>query len=73
MPPKPSRYYEVGRFLEIPMAKTIDAKIWEKKFIADFTGITRWTKPDLPLTKQDLTAIAERIVRQQRIGVVGLR
>jgi hypothetical protein len=70
--PNPSWYYEVGRFLAVPMAGTPGAREWHKKYVADFTGITEWTEPRLPLDPAHVRLIADRVVRQARIGVTGL-
>jgi hypothetical protein len=70
--PTPSLYYEVGRFLAIPMAPSQGAREWHKKYVADFTGIREWTDPRYPLDPTHLRLIAERIVRRERIGVTGL-
>jgi hypothetical protein len=70
--PSPSLYYEVGRFLAIPMAATQGAKEWHKKYVADFTGIKEWTDPQSPVDAAHLRLIAERIVRKERIGIMGL-
>jgi hypothetical protein len=70
--PTPSYYYEVGRFLAIPMAPPHGAKEWAKKYRLDFTGISEWTNPKQPLDPRHLQVIAERIVRRERIGVTGL-
>jgi hypothetical protein len=70
--PKPSLYYEVGRFLAIPMAPSQGAREWHKKYVADFTGIKEWTNPRCPLDPIHLRLIAERIVRKERIGVTGV-
>jgi hypothetical protein len=71
IPPTPSRYYEVGRFLAIPMAPP-QGKQWHEKYVLDFTGVREWTEPRLSLEASHLHLIAERIVRRERIGVKGL-
>jgi hypothetical protein len=70
--PTPSRYYEVGRFLAIPMAPSHGAREWHKKYVVDFTGITEWSEPRVPLDPAHLKVIADRVVRKERIGVTGL-
>ncbi|HEY4246147.1 MAG TPA: hypothetical protein VGM64_04775 [Lacunisphaera sp.] len=70
--PTPSYYYEVGRFLAIPMVPATGEKEWHRKYVADFTGITEWTDPKLPLDENHLRLIADRIIRKERIGVTGL-
>jgi hypothetical protein len=70
--PNPSLYYEVGRFLSIPMAPSHGAREWHKKYVADFSGIKEWTDPRSPLDPMHLKVIAERIVRKEKIGVTGL-
>lgn len=70
--PVPSRYYEVGRLLAIPMVPTHGEREWHCKYVADFTNITEWTEPKVPLDKVHLQVIADRIVRTARIGVTGL-
>ncbi len=73
IPPKPSRYYEVGRFLSIPMAPPVPGtREWSKKYILDFTGITEWTAPKIPLDPAHLNLIAKRIVGKEKIGAIGL-
>jgi len=70
--PTPSYYYEVGRFLALPMVRTRGEREWHRKYVVDFSGITEWTQPKLPLDNDHLREIATRIVRAQRIGVTGL-
>jgi hypothetical protein len=70
--PSHSCYYEVGRFLAIPMAPSHGAREWHKKYVLDFTGITEWSDPRSPLDPAHLRLIADRIVRKERIGVTGL-
>ncbi|MGJ5817479.1 hypothetical protein [Paludibaculum fermentans] len=73
IPPTPSRYYEVGRFLEIPMAQPAPgARAWNERYILDFTGSRHWTQPQLALEAAHLQEIARRIARKERIGVRGL-
>lgn len=73
IPPAPSRYYEAGRFLEIPMAQPAQgAREWNQRYILDFTGVGFWTSPKIPLDSQHLKEIARRIVAKERIGVRGL-
>jgi hypothetical protein len=73
IPPKPSCYYEVGRFLSIPMAPPVPGtREWSKKYILDFSGITEWTDPRTPLEPEYLNAIARRIVAKEKIGAIGL-
>ena len=70
--PEPSLYYEVGRLLAIPMAPSVGAREWHKKYVADFSGIHEWTEPQSPLNAAHLRLIADRILRKERIGVTGL-
>jgi hypothetical protein len=70
--PLPSRYHEVGRSLLIPMVPTNGVKAWDKKYILDFSGINEWTSPKIPVSPEYLKLIAERIIRTQQIGVIGL-
>jgi hypothetical protein len=73
IPPAPSCYYEVGRFLSIPMAAPAPgAREWNKKYVLDFTGITEWTEPKMPLEPGYLSVIARRIVGKEKVGVTGL-
>ncbi|HEU0123983.1 MAG TPA: hypothetical protein VFQ91_25855 [Bryobacteraceae bacterium] len=74
IPPTPSRYYEVGRLLIIPMVPPArGSKLWHERYILHFANISHWTSPpDLPLTPPELRAIADRIVRYQQVGVRGL-
>ncbi|QOY88488.1 hypothetical protein [Paludibaculum fermentans] len=73
IPPVPSRYYEAGRFLEIPMAQPANgARAWNERYILDFTGVRDWTSPRLPLDSGHLKEIARRIVAKEHIGVRGL-
>jgi hypothetical protein len=42
IPPAPSHYHEVGRFLAIPMATPAKgAKAWDERYVMDFTGRPR--------------------------------
>jgi hypothetical protein len=70
--PMPSRYHGVGRRLMIPMMPTHRVKKWNEKYILDFSGINEWTTPKTPLRPEYLNLIAERIVRTQRVGVIGV-
>ncbi len=73
IPPVPSRYYEAGRFLEIPMAQPAKgAREWHQRYILDFTEVRHWTSPRLPLDSEHLQEIARRIVAKEHIGVRGL-
>src|SRR5262249_20071752 len=71
IPPTPSRYFEVGRFLAIPMASPQGTQ-WHEKYVLDFTGVREWTEPRIPVEARHLHLIAEPIVRRERIGVMGL-
>ncbi|MBI2684741.1 MAG: hypothetical protein HYX27_00380 [Acidobacteria bacterium] len=74
IPPAPSRYYEAGKFLSIPMAPPVkDGKLWQERYILDFSGVTHWTEPRHPLDAAEIRAIADRIVKREKIGVTGLR
>ena len=71
--PVPSRYYEVGRFLTIPMAPPIKGtRDRRDRFVLDFTGILEWTAPKISLDPKYLETIASRIVIKEYIGAVGL-
>lgn len=71
--PRLSHYHEVGRTLHVPMARPVHgAREWSQRYVADFSGITSWTNPIAPLDPAHLRVIAERVVRQERIGVVGI-
>jgi hypothetical protein len=72
IPPTPSRYFEVGRSLLIPMVPTHGVKEWNKKYILDFNDINEWSTPKTPLAPEYLKVIAERIVRTHQIGIIGL-
>jgi hypothetical protein len=54
------------------MAPNHGAREWHKKYVADFTGIQEWTDPKCPLDPTYLALIANRIVRREQIGVMGL-
>ena len=73
IPPSPSHYYEVGRFLAIPMAPLVkgtkDRRVMWKM---DVRGITAWTSPQIPLDPEYLRFIVGRIVAKEQIGVIGL-
>jgi hypothetical protein len=72
IPPEPSHYYEVGRFLAVPMAPPAKgAKFWHEKYVADLRGITHWTSPPGPLDREHLALIARRIARSHGIGITG--
>ena len=73
VPPNPSRYYEVGRFLAIPMAAPEPgAREFARRYILDLRGITEWTHPKLPLDRAHLHRMVRKIVEREKIGVVGL-
>ena len=71
--PEPSRYYEVGRFLAIPMAKPEKgAKEFARRYVLDLRGITEWTSPKLPIERAHLEQMIRKIVDREKIGVIGL-
>ena len=71
--PNPSRYYEAGRFLAIPMAAPEPgAREFARRYILDLRGITEWTHPKLPLDRAQLHRMVRKIVEREKIGVVGL-
>jgi hypothetical protein len=73
IPPTPSRYYEPGLFLSIPMAPPVHgSKERRHRFILDFNGVREWTSPRLPIDPQHLRMIARRIVEKEQIGVIGI-
>ena len=73
IPPTPSRYYEQGLYLSIPMAQPFKgAKERRHRFILDFTGIREWTSPRIPIDSQHLRMIARRIVDKEQIGAIGI-
>jgi hypothetical protein len=74
IPPTPSRYYEKGFYLAIPMAPPVTgSKVWKERYILDFTGIREWTSPArVPIDPQHLRMIAKRIVDKEQIGAIGL-
>jgi hypothetical protein len=73
IPPKPSRYYEVGRFLAIPMAPPEKgAKEFANRYVLDVRGITEWTRPKEPIDRAHLERAIRKIVEREKIGVVGL-
>jgi hypothetical protein len=71
--PEPSRYYEVGRFLAIPMAPPEKgAREFAKRYVLDLRGITEWTLPKVPLDRAHLERVVRKIVQKEKIGVIGL-
>ncbi|MEP7363637.1 MAG: hypothetical protein ABI972_10310 [Acidobacteriota bacterium] len=71
--PEPSRYYEVGRFLAIPMAQPVQgSREFAKRYILDLRGITEWTRPKVPLDRAHLERMIRKIVDREKIGVIGL-
>ena len=70
LPPKPSRYYEIGRFLSIPMLPTDQAA--RPRYVLDISGIREWTEPRIPLTRAALDEIVARLLAEQKnLGVYG--
>ncbi len=68
--PRPSRYYEVGRYLAIPMVQT--DKSARQSYVLDISGTTAWTSPKEPLPRQRLDEIVARIVKKNpHVGVLG--
>jgi hypothetical protein len=71
--PEPSRYYEVGRFLAIPMAPPVKgSRDRTKYFVLDIRGITEWTSPKLPIDRAHLEQVVRKIADREKIGVIGL-
>jgi hypothetical protein len=71
--PTPSRYYEQGFYLAIPMAPAVSgSKDRRQRFILDFTRVREWTSPRVPIDPLHLRMIARRIVEKEQIGAIGL-
>ncbi|MFN7922659.1 MAG: hypothetical protein U0Q16_21320 [Bryobacteraceae bacterium] len=65
--PKPSRYYEIGKYLAIPATGPRS----KAGLVLDFSGITRWTAPDLRIEPAHLALIAKRVTQKGFISVAG--
>ena len=71
--PEPSRYYEVGRCLAIPMAPPVKgSRDRTQYFVLDIRGVTEWTSPKLPIDRAHLEQVVRKIVDREKIGVIGL-
>lgn len=67
--PYPSRYYEAGHFLTIPMVKTDRGA--RPRLVLDASSVHRWTFPDEPLPPGKLDEILARAVKENpQIGVL---
>lgn len=67
--PQPSRYYELGHFLAIPMVQT--ERGTTPRLVLDARGLHRWTSPEEALPPQKLNEILERAVKENpQIGVL---
>jgi hypothetical protein len=67
--PFPSRYYEPGRYLEIPMVQTDRSA--RPRLVLDVAGIHTWTSPPMPLSPQKLEEILARAVKENpQIGLL---
>lgn len=68
--PVPSRYYEPGRSLIIPMVQT--DKTARPRLVLDVSHLTSWTTPKEPLPAAKLHEIVARITRDHpHVGVLG--
>jgi len=67
--PYPSRYYEIGRYLEIPM---INPRVLPApKLVLDARGLQYWTEPREPLLPAKLEEILQRALNENpQIGVL---
>ena len=67
--PYPSRYYEPGHYVAIPMVQTDRSA--RPRLVLDVSGLHQWTSPEEPLPPEKLDEILERAVKENpQIGVL---